>query len=284
MKSLAYSLIALLFPFVVEAQDAFRLDKEYDINLNGKLQLNTDDADIRITGSNRTTAHVKIFREIKTKGLVWGEDNFSVDVEMRNGDLIISERSNGSHISVMGYMSEEYTIDISLPLGVNLDLDGDDDDYIIKDMKGAIYLNLDDGDAKLTNCTGSEFKFNLDDGDIEMDGGNGSLEVKLDDGDIEITNASFSQINASVDDGDLIIGTDLQNNGSYVFKADDSDIILNINRGGGEFSIDHDDSRLFTAGSFETLEKDEDYTRLRLGNGTAEIKMRVDDATVRLNN
>lgn len=284
MKSFAYSLIALLFPFVVEAQESFKLNEEYEINLNGKLKLKTDDADVRITGSNRTTAHVQIFREVKTKGFVWGEDNFEVNVETRDGDLYIAERSSGSHISVVGYMSETYTIDISLPLGVNLDIEGDDDDYIINDMKGAIYLDIDDGDAQLTNCTGSDFKFNLDDGDIEMDGGSGTLRVKLDDGDIEISNASFSDIDATIDDGDLIIETDLLDNGSYVINADDSDVILNIKRGGGEFNIDHDDSRLYTAGRFETLQQEDDYTRLRLGNGSANVKIKVDDATIRLNN
>jgi len=282
MKSFAYSMIALLFPFVLAAQDTYTLDEEYDINLDGTLMLKTNDANVTITGSNRSNVHLKVYRKITTKGIVWGDKEFSMEVKEENGNLRVYEKSSGTHVSVVGYMREEYTIDIQVPLGVNLDINADDDDFLIKNMKGSIKLDLDDGDAELRNCQGTEFRFDLDDGNIDMDTGSGTLYAKTDDGDIKVRNASFSEINASVDDGDLIIETSLADNGKYSFRADDSDIVLTITSGGGEFVIDHDDSRLYTKGNFETLRKDDDYTELKLAGGSAAVKIRVDDASIRI--
>lgn len=283
MKTIAISMLIVIFPFLAKAQETYKLDENYDINLTGTINLTTNDADVKITGSNRSDVHLKVYRNITTKGFVWGDDKFSMDVKSENGNLYISDDSRGSHISIAGYTHEEYTIDIEVPLGVSLDIVGDDDDYIIKNIGGAISLKVDDGDTELYNCSGTDFHFNLDDGDIKMDGGSGSLYVRLDDGDIEIKDASFSTIEASIDDGDLVISTSLADNGQYSFRGDDSDIIFTVTGGGGNFDIDHDDSHLYATGNFETVRKEEDYTQLKLANGSANIKMRVDDASIRLN-
>jgi len=40
----------------------FHLDETYDISATGTLHLNSEDADVRIVGSNRSDVHVKIDR------------------------------------------------------------------------------------------------------------------------------------------------------------------------------------------------------------------------------
>ncbi|MTI22756.1 hypothetical protein E1176_17120 [Fulvivirga sp. RKSG066] len=283
MKSLAYSMIALLFPFVLQAQDEYKLNKEYEINLNGTLSLNTNDANVKITGSNRSNVALKVYRKITTKGVSWGDKSFSIEVEQKNGNLDIYEKSEGSHFSVAGYVREEYTIDIDVPLGISLDINGDDDDYLINNIKGSIALKLDDGDVELNNCGGSSFDFNADDADISMRGGSGSIKIRQDEGEVNIKNAAFSEIDATMDDGDMVIETSLASDGSYYFKADDGDIVLSVLSGGGNFLIDHDDSRLYTSGNFTMMKKDDNHTELKLGDGSALVKIRVDDASIRIN-
>jgi len=281
MKPALMALALFILPIVLMAQDTYQLDETYDINLDGTINLNTDDADIRIIGSNRSDVHLKVYRKVATRGIVWGEKDFHVDVTSRNGNLDIRDVQKGS-TSVIGYLKEVYKIEIQVPLGISFNIKGDDDDYIIRNIAGSISLNMDDGDAELYNCTGNNFEFNLDDGDIIMDKAAGSLYVKADDGDVEIKNASFTSIKAKLDDGDLVIETSLVDHGVYEFNSDDSDISLNITSGGGKFEIKHDDSRVRTAGNFEKLVNQENYTELQLAEGKAKIKVRVDDASVSL--
>jgi len=115
MKSFLTTAI-LLSGFAVSAQSTkigdFHLDKEYKIESTGTLYLDASDAKVFITGSKRTTAHVKIDREVTSKGMTFGEREFRVDVTEQNGNLTIREESKGSTVGVVGYYNEKYTINI----------------------------------------------------------------------------------------------------------------------------------------------------------------------------
>lgn len=261
----------------------FNLSETYPIDREGTLILRTDDADVTITGTDRTDVYVNIHRKVTVKGLKFSDERFEVIVHNEGGDLVIKERTHGSGISMMGYMREVYTIDIETPKDVNLEIRGDDDDYVIRNVDGSISLDIDDGDAEFMGCDGKNFRFSFDDGDIKMDKGAGKLYSRGDDGNLRVDNANFYDIEASVDDGDIEIETSLAENGEYSFRASDADIVLTITAGGGDFNIHHDDTRISYSRAFETLYDEEDETRLKLRNGSAKIKIRADDAHIRLN-
>ena len=170
----------------------FQLDQDYKMNANGTIELNSSDAKVYITGSNRSTAHVKIFRKVTTKGVAFGQEDFFVEVSEAKGDLYIREKAHSTVIGMIGYSHEEYTIRIEAPEGTSLEVNGDDGDYLITNINGVISLDLDDADVDLTGCSGDSFDFRLDDGDIRMDEGRGRLEINGDDADIEIKNAQFT--------------------------------------------------------------------------------------------
>jgi hypothetical protein len=260
----------------------YHIDKEYKIQSNGTLSLYSTDAKVSIVGSNRTTAHVKIDREVQTRGMVFGEEEFAINIEENNGSLEIKERSGSRSVGIVGYHYEKYTISIEVPIGVSLRVKGDDGDHIIRSINGSIEATLDDGDLELISCKGNEFKFRLDDGDIKMDEGKGTLEVNADDADIFIQKGSFSKIVADVDDGDFIVETSLTDNGDYFIDAQDGLISFTILGGGGKFDILHDDARVTTDGNFTMVEKSDDRTRLTLANGNAKVDIRADDARVKL--
>ena len=268
----------------IKAQDGeFKLDKIYSMDPNGTIDMQTDDAKIKITGTNRKDVHVNIYRKEVTHGWKYNRKDFYVDVDARGGDLFIKEEPKTGIVVSVGYMREEYEIIIEAPEGVSLVLKGDDDDYIIRNINGSIYINIDDGDAELIGCSGNHFEFEIDDGDIEMDEGKGYLYIRADDADVYIQNGKFDDVNATLDDGDLIIETSLANNGSYSFRVDDGSIELYITDGGGEFDIRHDDARISSSREFILIDKDENETFLELPNGTARVKVRADDARIRLN-
>jgi len=260
----------------------FHLDKEFKMESAGVIHLSSSDAKVFIIGSSRSTAHVKIDREVTTKGWVFGEEKFTVDVTEQNGDLLIKERSGSTHVGMVGYYNETYKINIEAPAGANLIIRGDDGDYFIKAINGSIELDLDDADVELAGCLGNNFKVRLDDGDLRMDTGKGILEVDADDADIVIKSAAFEKIIADVDDGDFIVETSLSDNGDYYINGQDGLISMTVLGGGGKFDIRHDDARVIAEGDFNTVEKSEDRTRLTLANGNAKVNIHSDDARVRL--
>jgi len=279
MKKLT-ALFLSLISFVAFAQeDLFELNQTYSVDRNSTLYLETDDANIDIIGANRSDVAVDIYRKVTGSGVKVG--SFSVEVTERGGDLYIEERS-GSFSFSSGSYRETYEVKIEVPMDMSLDLEGDDDDYRIDNIGGSISLDLDDGDARITRATGSKFDFRIDDGDIEMEGGSGSLLAILNDGDLTIASGSFENVEARVDDGNIRLSTAISDYGDYFFKIDDGLLDLNVLRGGGRIEINHDDSNINTSGDFEILEKDEDYAIIRSRAGSAKIKIRSDDGTIRL--
>ena len=284
MKKVILSAAILLFAVFAHAQSKnndYHLDKDYTIAPTGKLSLRCSDAKVTIVGSNRSTAHVKIDREVVTKGWVFGTHEFSVDVSEHDGNLDIRDHSSGS-VSMVGYHYEKYEIRIEVPAGVSISVDGDDGDFDLRDIQGSINMTIDDGDIRLSGCTGKDFRFRMDDGDLTMDQGRGDLDIDADDADVDIRGGQFESIVADVDDGDLVIDTSLSDTGSYRIDSQDGLVALTIISGGGEFSIRHDDGHVTASGNFETLRESEDYTQLKLANGNAKVSIQADDARVKL--
>jgi len=260
----------------------YHMDQNYKLNATGTITLTTSDANVFITGMSRTDVHVKIDRIVETKGFVFGDHAFAVDVNEVNGDLSIRERSGSGSIGVVGYIHEKYTINIEAPESASLVLRGDDGDYYISSVNGKMDLNLDDADVELTECKGNEFRFRLDDGKINMDEGRGSLDVDADDADVVIRNGKFDKIMADVDDGDFVVETTLSDAGEYFIAGQDGLISLTVLSGGGQFDIRHDDARLITEGSFDETERSEERTKLTLAKGNARVEIRADDGRIRL--
>ncbi|MEO1053306.1 MAG: DUF4097 family beta strand repeat-containing protein [Bacteroidota bacterium] len=277
-------LVSLLFlsHAAFSQSDEYKLDKSYNISANGFINMRTNDADIKIVGSNRDDVRVKVYRKVESKGLASNNSEFRIDISEDGGDLVIREKREGNSYVVMGYRKVEYKISIEAPKTAGLKINGDDDDYIIENIDGNITMKVDDGDVKLSNCNGSNYDFVLDDGDVDMDGGSGNLSIRLDDGDFVVKNGNFKEINAVTDDGDIYLETSLTNDGDYFFRTDDGGIDMTVTSGGGEFDIRHDDSRLSSSDDFRVIEKSEDETRLKLDNGTAKIRMRVNDSRIKL--
>jgi hypothetical protein len=283
MKNYLFLLCFVICGAFVNAQNGdFRLDEKYKMSPSGTIDLTSSDAKVFITGSTRSDAHVKIDRKVVTKGVYNSSGEFTIDVDADGGNLKIRERQSGTMVGIIGYYREDYRIEISAPEGVSLVIHGDDGDYYIKNVNGAITMSLDDADAELSECKGNQFSFRIDDGDIRMDSGKGSLEVDADDADVSIYHASFSSIEADVDDGDLIIETSLVNEGRYSLNSEDGSISMTITGGGGEFDIRHDDANVLADSGFKTNEESESRTRLSLDKGSAKVTMRLDDAKVKL--
>jgi hypothetical protein len=264
-----------------DKQKDFHLDKEYTLSPTGTIDLSSSDAKVFITGSKRTTAHVKIDWSVNAKGYV-SNRNFHVDVTEENGNLRIQEQKSSVNVTVVGVYIETYRIEIEAPEGASLKVRGDDGTYFIKNVNGAIEVHADDADVELAGCKGDKFRFRMDDGDIRMDQGRGTLDIEGDDSDAHIYNAAFTNVEASIDDGDLIIETSLDDKGNYSFRSEDGTIVLTVTKGGGEFSVRHDDTHIATLGEFKKLEDHEKFSRYALADGVAKVDIRAEDGRIKL--
>lgn len=284
MKTLVSALLVLVAvtAFGQTKDGIYQMDKYFPMSPRGVVKLNSSDAKVNITGSSRIDAHVKIYRQVTTRGVVFGQEEFSVDVFEEEGNLVIRERANSTAVGMIGYHYEKYEITLEIPDGASLQIKGDDGDYRVRNVNGAISMDIDDADVELSACRGNEFRFRLDDGDIVMDGGKGKLDIDADDADVHITGGQFTSVLADVDDGDLQIETSLAEQGEYMINAQDGLVAMTITGGGGKFDVRHDDSRVTTEGEFKQIDRSDGRTTLVLANGTARVDIRSDDARVRL--
>lgn len=275
-------LLFLSFDAIAQKNDEFNLDETYPIAEKGTINLQSDDANVTITGSDRQDVRVVVNYRMRVKGMSFGNwEKFEMIVEENNGNLNIyeKERENGVKV-ILGSSREEYQITIEAPRGVSMNLKGDDDSYRVSSIDGALTIDADDSDIALNDCKGDTFSIKLDDGELMMDGGNGSLQLDLDDGDARILNGNFSDIQIDTDDGDLDITTELAEKGDYRFDMDDGDLVLNIAGGGGEFDIRHDDADISTSSEYEEVMSDDDRSIFRLPLGNAKISIQTDDGDI----
>lgn len=265
--------------------DEFNMDETFSIELDGTINLDSDDAEVTITGSDREDVRVVVNYRWTVRGITFGSSNeFEMIVEEENGNLNIYEKPRNFEGGIIGMSSEEYTIRIEAPRNVSLNIRGDDDEYVISGIDGSLQIESDDTDIRVRDCYGDEFVFSIDDGDLDMDGGAGRLEVQVDDGNVRVDRGQFTSIEARSDDSDMEISTTLADDGSYRFSMDDGDLLLQILGGGGDFDIRHDDANVSASREFELMSDEDDEERhlYRLMGGDASVLIRTDDGDVRL--
>lgn len=265
------------------AQDSeFHLDEIYEIAANGVVHLNSEDADVRISGSDRTDVRVKIDRVQEVTGFRTGDRRFSVEVEETGGDLYITERKSGSVNIAFGMSRTRYDIDIQMPRGVSLKVEGEDDDYVISNIDGEISIEAEDGDIEIFQTNSKRIDLRLEDGDLRLEGGTGELFLNIEDGDVDIRRGKFEAIDIDTEDGDISIETALTDGGEYQIVADDADIDFIVLSGGGEFYVSRDDGRVMSSKAFQIEDEREHRVLLNLPGGEAAVEIRVEDGRVRL--
>ena len=288
MRITLLSLLLLLATgfLAIDAQktDEFHLDQVYSIDPGGTINLESDDAEVTITGSDREDVRVIVNYKWTVRGITFGSENeFELIVEEQNGNLNIYEKPRDFEgRTIIGVTEEEYAIRIEAPRNVNLDIDGDDDDYRISGIDGNLFIDADDSDLQIRDCNGEEFSFTIDDGDLLIDCGSGRLSLDVDDGDVEIRNGRFDRIDIDSDDSDIDITTSLTDGGTYNFDLDDAELRLMITGGGGQFEIDHDDADIRASGEYELISDagEEGYSVYRLMGGNSSVSIDSDDGEI----
>ncbi len=283
MKSAITLFILIAAAVAVHSQSEFHLEETYQISNRGTLFLDSEDAEITITGTDRSDVYVKIDRIVKVKGVsTRNYQRFDFEVVERNGDLILKEKSESRINFMIGSISEDYTIELLVPTDISLNLEGEDDDYYIDNLGGELVIASEDGDANVRNYHGASFEFNTEDGDLVLEGGSGSIHIESEDGNVVVNNGQFDEIDVETEDGDVEFTTTLSNNGYYLFKTEDGDMELNFTGGEGTIEIIHDDSDIRTTEGFELVRDSEEKTVVKWGSGNSKVKVITEDGSIRI--
>lgn len=280
-SAIAAFVISITQVFAQE-EGEFHLDKTYSLNSDGTIRLSSEDAEVRIIGSDRSDVHVKIDRVEYVNGIRSGRRNFKVDIEEVNGDLVIKERRSGSVSISIGSFRTEYSITIEMPKTGGLQIDGEDDDYLIRNVNGSISMNVEDGDIELLGTQSKRIDVRIEDGDLRLEGGTGDLFVENEDGDIDVRNGAFTRIDIDSEDADVSLESSLVDDGSYEINTEDSRIDFVVLNGGGRFYVAKDDGRVSSTSHFKIEEEREHRVTLSLDGGKADVDIRVNDGRVRL--
>lgn len=275
-------LVTLFIGNITAQEKNFNLDEVYNLATDGTIHLKSEDANVKITGSDRSDVHVVIDRTETTRGVRSSRSRFDIKVEERQGDLYITESARRGVTFQIGSWRVDYEIEIEMPQTGSLRIKGDDDDYVIRSVNGQISIETDDGDVELIECNGNKFDIELEDGDLKMDGGKGSIYVNVDDGDVDIRNGDFDSVEVTAEDGNVSIETRLSDTGVYELRGDDADIDFVVLGGGGEFNVSKDDGRISASSAFDTIQESERRSKLQLNGGKADIDIRIEDGRVRL--
>jgi hypothetical protein len=273
---------ALVMPAAAQNNE-YVLDENYDLSSDGTVFLDSDDAEVTITGSDRNDVRLSVYHRIDVDGIEWSGGDFKMNITQRDGDIYIEEAERNNSFRI-GNIEREYRIAIQIPSRVSIDIKGDDGTYDISDTGGAIRIAADDSDINIRNASGENFTFIIDDGAVYMDRGQGRLSVTLDDGEFRVENGLFSEVDASADDGVLSFATELYDDGQYNFSIDDGELELDILDGGGNIDIVYDDTNINIFGGFSIISDSEERTVYSVSGGSASVDIRIEDGELYLRN
>jgi len=317
------SLLLLVWSADAKAQkiDEYHLDEVYTIAEGGTIHLNSDDANVQITGSNRSDVHLQVDYRMEFSGFSIGSrDEFEMIVKEQGNNLQISEKDRDFNIIGSAKIEEkQYAIMMEVPKNVSLKIEGDDEQYDISGIGGTIDIAADDTNIQLNNNNGTTFTIKMDDGNLMMNEGSGTLDLDFDDGTVDIDQGNFDEMNVGMDDGNftmqraqgtLNIKTDDGNvdinqgdlrgidvdaddakisihskfydDGIYRLNNDDGTINLGFINSGGRIEVNHDDPGFNIGSAFQTVSEEDHETIFELQGGNAHIKIDTDKGKIKL--
>lgn len=229
-----------------------------------------------IMGSLNETYSILIEAPAAASLLLKGDDE-RYDIENMGGEIDI--KADDAEVNLKLYKGNE----------VNVTLD--DGSLATDSGQGALALNVDDGEAVIKNGTFESIQLFSDDGDFEIQNqpsSGGEYRFNLDDAHLALdftggqNRAGSIYVVVGADDSDISITTDLLSGDDYQFDVNDAELEFYVASGEGTFFIGHDDADISTDDAFETVFSNEEESRYRLGNGSAEVRIDTDDAIIKL--
>ena len=303
MKFLLPTTFIILLSYSTQAQYEYSHEDTYKIAQDGLLTLNTEDAEVTISGTSRTDAYVKIYKKVTGKQNT--NRKFDIEYIEEDGNLTIKEKRNesGKSYSVSWNTKTVYNVELGLPDGVSLDLKGEDDSYTITNINGSIKIKSEDGDISISDSNPESLNIKLEDGDVALnnietdfdivleDGSIvsencnfGNLKIDLEDGDIQLKNVSLASTDITTEDGDIFIDVNCDSKTQVNINTEDGDIKLKTSGEGASISVSYEDSDVdYESDNYLLIDKTKRSKKLKTkDHGEASFNISVEDGDVRL--
>lgn len=239
MKSILY-MCGILISSLLATQQVYNYEGNHKIEEGKTLHLNSNDAEVTIKGTDRKDVFIEIHRE--ATGNASNSEEFTFDIEEREGDLYISEKRVKDLNKMLSYLNiKNYTIDLFVPKNVNLKIEGDDDNYDISNINKNINLDFEDGDANIYDCFTDNINLKVDDGNINLDNVEANVQLHIEDGNLITNHCNLDDFNAKIDDGDIKMNQTTCRDTKI--QLQDGDIILD--KVNGQLRIGLEDGNLY---------------------------------------
>jgi DUF4097 and DUF4098 domain-containing protein YvlB len=263
-----------------------RVDTTLAMDRNGTLRVSVYTGRVSVTAGSGSSAHV---RGNVQKG--------ELEVRSRLGGVTISMEENPSR--------SEAELDITVPTGTNVILDGFSTSFAVRGVKGEVKIETLSGSVQVTDAVGlvqveavsGAVDVSQVAGDVRAENVSGRVTVTRVDGNVDaesvsgrvsITEAKSKSVQAETVSGSVTYSGSIDQMGNYVFKTHSGGLILAVPADAGAtvnlqtFSgaVDSDFPVLLEAGS--TRSGHESRFELRIGNGRSRIVLETFSGDVRI--
>ena len=160
-------------------------DQDWSVGERPLVRVRVDDAHVRIHRGRDGRVATRVEFERTTRGVVFGEGSPSVVFE-RSGNTVSIQARDPHGVGVIGYLDEHYTVDITVPREVELEIRSADGAIDCDSLEGRIQLESGDGAIRAHGIRGS-VDVTSGDGRVIMDDLDGELRARVGDGHVTVS-------------------------------------------------------------------------------------------------
>ena len=184
--------------------------------------LKNGDGNVNVSTWDKDEIKVDVIYHINSKSSR-DDDDREFDVEFRQSGDRVYITGHENKRTTFGFFSIQYIdyhYEITLPPYVDFDIDSDDGDINLEDIKGDLNIRIDDGNVVLKNITNEITDIKTKDGDVNINHLKGILSIRADDGKVTLENIETTEGDVSTSDGRIRIR---DSKGDFFVDSDDGD-------------------------------------------------------------
>lgn len=190
MKRVTWILLGLaaLYSLNVSAEE---WRKTYTVSGKPDIQVNANDADLRVYTSDRKDVEVIVIAD----GYKIGDNDVRV-TDRQSGDRLVFEVSRPHHNVLFNFHSKGIRVELNIPRTADLNLHTGDGDIRVQPVTGNLQLDSGDGNIEAMGVAGP-LKADTKDGNIRAQGVFTALDLHTGDGNVDAEVDSGSKMNSA---------------------------------------------------------------------------------------
>jgi len=192
--------LAILFAAVPGRAAPKVWNQDWSVGERPLVRVRVDDAHVRIRRGPDGRVATRVEYELTTHGLVFGEGSPTVVFE-RSGNSIHIQARDPQSFGVIGAVNERYTVDVTVPREVELEIRSVDGAIDCDSLEGRIQFESGDGAIRAHGLKGS-VEVMSGDGRVILDDLDGDLRARVGDGNVTV-DGRFDVLELRSSDGRL---------------------------------------------------------------------------------